>query len=78
MIIQVLFKKKKKPNQLPTKSTCIIFFVKEENKLDYKVQLSISFFLIFSADIFFYFVLIVYCNYKTVYRWKYFIPCATP
>ena len=58
----------------------MIIFVKEENKLDYKVQLSISFckLLYFTADIFFYFVLIVYFNYQTVYRWKYFIPCATP
>lgn len=72
------FQKKRKLTKLLTKSTYIIIFVKEENKLDYKVQLSISFFLIFSADIFFYFVLIVYSNYITVYRWKYFIPCATP
>ena len=75
VILRVLFKKKKKPNKLPTKSTFMIIFVKEENKLDYKVHLSIS---LRSADIFFYFVLIVYSNYKTVYGCKYFIHSATP
>ena len=54
VILQVLFKKKKKPNKLPTKSTCMIIFVKEENKLDYKVHLSISFCkLLFLVQIFF-------------------------
>ena len=54
VILQVLFKKKKKPNKLPTKSTCMIIFVKEENKLDYKVHLSISFCkLLFLVQIYF-------------------------
>ena len=54
VILRVLFKKKKKPNKLPTKSTCMIIFVKEENKLDYKVHLSISFCkLLFLVQIYF-------------------------
>ena len=56
-------------------------FVKEENKVDYKVHLSISFcklLYILSANIFFYFLLTVYFNYKTVYVRKYFIHTGTP
>ena len=43
VILQVLFKKKKKLNKLQTKSTSIIIFVYDEGKLDYKIHLSISF-----------------------------------
>lgn len=78
--LHMIFKKKKQ-NKLHKKSTSVTIFVKEENKLDYKVhQLTVVnlLTLVLSANILFYFVLTVYSNYKTVYVWKYFIPCGTP
>ena len=48
------FQKKRKLTKLLTKSTYIIIFVKEENKLDYKVHLSISYCkLLFLVQIYF-------------------------
>ena len=48
------FQNKRKLTKLLTKSTYIIIFVKEENKLDYKVHLSISYCkLLFLVQIYF-------------------------